>query len=189
MTHIRFSLAFAAALVSCTAGAVQPTHTSGGFSGMGLTPDARLLGWGEFGFAYDREVPGARDTSGHNFVAGFGLLPNLEVSARIAANSLNANGFTDPNAGIRDLSASAKLGIGLDPRNRWRIAGGIADFGGAATNFRTYYGVVSYVRETTEFSGGLAHRPARNGNGARSPLDGPFASAAWAGECPRPRRG
>ena len=179
MTHIRFSLAFAAALVSCTAGAVQPTLTSGGFSGMGLTPDARLLGWGEFGFAYDREVPGARDTSGHNFVAGFGLLPNLEVSARIAANSLNANGFTDPNAGIRDLSASAKLGIGLDPRNRWRIAGGIADFGGAATNFRTYYGVVSYVRETIEFSGGLAHRPARNGNGARSPLDGPFASAAW----------
>jgi hypothetical protein len=152
--------------------------TQGGFTGLSITPNAHLLGWGRFEFLYDRQLPGAVNPSGHNFVAGFGLLPNIEASGRIASNTLNTSLFTDPNGGIRDLSASVKAGIGLDSAGHFRIAAGASDIGGAATNFRTYYGVLTWSQPELEFSGGLARASVRTGSG-RSPLDGPFASAAW----------
>ena len=172
------ALATTAALVAPHAGAVESTMASGGFTGLGVTPTAHLLGWGEFGLAYDRQLPGAVNPEGHNLVAGFGLLPNLEVTGRVAANSpLQANCFVERCSGLRDLSASFKFGIGLDTANRFRIAAGATDIGGAATNFRSYYGVLTYSHEAFEASAGLAQRRARTR--ARSPLDGPFASAAW----------
>lgn len=173
------AVAITAALVSCTAAAVDTTMTQGGFTGLAITPNAHLLDWGRAAFSYDRQLPGAiPDTSGHNFVAGFGLLPNLEASGRIAANDLNSNCFA-VNCGIRDLSASFKAGIGLDTANRFRLAAGAADVGGAATNFRTYYGVLTYSEGPFEASGGFARRGSVRGNRPRSPLDGPFAAAAW----------
>src|SRR5690349_3967881 len=111
--HPPLVIAAAAALLCSTAGAVETNLASGGFTGLGVTPNARLLGWGDFGFAYDRQLPGARDPSGHNYVAGFGLLPNLEVAGRLATNTLSTNCFTE-GCGLRDLSASAKVGIALD---------------------------------------------------------------------------
>jgi hypothetical protein len=165
--------------IACgSAHGVEQTMTQGGFTGLSITPNAHLLGWGRLELAYDRQLPGAVDPTGHNFVAGFGLLPNIEASGRIAANSpLDSNCFTT-GCGLRDLSASVKAGIGLDAAGRYRIAAGAADIGGAATNFRTYYGVLTYSRPELEFSGGLARASSRPG-AARSPLDGPFASAAW----------
>ncbi|HEX2544651.1 MAG TPA: YjbH domain-containing protein [Ramlibacter sp.] len=155
--------------------AVESTITSAGFTGLEITPNARLLEWGRFSFTYDRQLPGARDPSGHNFVGGFGLLPNLEVVGRIAANSpLQTNCFVQRCNGIRDLSVSFKGGIGLDAGNRFFLAAGATDVGGAATNFRSYYGVLTYSADTVELSGGLAKRQI-----GRSPLDGPFAGAAW----------
>lgn len=159
--------------------AVESTMTAGGFTGLEITPNARLLDWGRFAFTYDRQLPGARNPAGHNFVAGFGLLPNFEISGRIAANSpLQSNCFVERCDGIRDLSASFKAGIGLDAANRFHAAVGATDVGGAATNFRSYYGVLTYSGDTVELSGGFASRRIGNGGG-RSPLDGPFASAAW----------
>jgi hypothetical protein len=174
--HPPYVLAVAAALLSSTAYAVDTNLAAGGFTGLGVTPNARLLGWGEFGFAYDNQLPGAADPAGHNFVAGFGLLPNLEVVGRLAANQLHTNCFIE-RCGLGDLSASAKLGIGLDPANRFRIAAGITDFGGAGTNFRSVYGVLTYSRDTVEISGGFARRP--GDRATESPLSGVFGSAAW----------
>ncbi|MDB5900755.1 MAG: hypothetical protein JWP41_4357 [Ramlibacter sp.] len=166
-------------LCSTTAWPVDSTMTQGGFTGLSITPNANILGWGRFDFAYDRQLPGAVDPTGHNFVAGFGLLPNIEVSGRVAANSpMNANCFISACGGIRDLSASVKGGIGLDAAGRYRIAFGAADIGGAATNFRSYYGVLTYGLPEVEVSGGFARRSSTAG-GSQSPLDGPFASAAW----------
>lgn len=170
----------AAALAACPAAAVEVTMTSGGFTGLGLTPDARLVGWGRVDLAYDHQVPGAADPAGHNVVTGFGLFPNLEFGARVAANSpLQANCFREPCGGLRDLSASAKAAIGLDARNRFFIAAGATDVGGQATNFRSYYGVLTYVDPAFEFSGGAANRITTGTQATRSPLNGPFASAAW----------
>lgn len=157
--------------------ALETTMTPGGFTGLGITPSAHLLGWGRFEFTYDNQLPGARDYKGDNFVGGFGLFPNFEVSGRIAANSMNTNCFAEP-CGIRDLSASAKFGIGLDSGNRFRIAGGITDIGGAATRFRSYYGVLTFNEGPFEASAGWAQR-GDTSTGANALLDGPFASAAW----------
>lgn len=170
-------LAAAFTLLSPTAHAVDTNLASAGFTGLGLTPNAKLLAWGEMGLAYDRQLPAAPDPSGHNFLTGFGLLPNLEVVGRLATNRIHASCFT--GCGLRDLSASAKVGIGLDRANRYRIAAGVTDVGGSVTFFRSYYGVLTYSSETLELSGGLARRTAAGGRPARSPLHGVFGSAAW----------
>ena len=104
--------------------------------------------------------------------------PTWRFSGRLAANDLHSNCFTQ-NCGVRDLSASAKGGIGLDAAGRFRIAAGATDIGGAVTYFRTYYGVLTYNEGPVEVSAGLAKRSGEGINNSRSPLDGPFAAAAW----------
>jgi hypothetical protein len=171
------SMLIAGAACTTPALAGDNTMTAAGFSGLGITPNANLLGWGHASLAYDRQLPGVvNDPNGHNFVVGFGLLPNLEVSGRLATNSLNADCRT--GCGARDLSASAKFGIGLDSTNRFRVAAGATDVGGSVTYFRTYYGVLTYSDGPWEVSAGLAHRSG-GFRGSRSPLHGPFAAAAW----------
>jgi len=159
----------------------QTTMTPAAYTGLGITPNAHLLGWGRLEFTYDNQLPGIPSSpSGHNYVLGIGLLPNLEIAGRLAANSpQNSNCFEPPGCGVRDLSASAKAGIGLDAAGRFRIAAGITDVGGAVTYFRSYYGVATYNNGPLEVSAGLAHRAGRGINNSRSPLDGPFAAAAW----------
>lgn len=155
------------------------TLTQAGYTGLGITPSAHLLGWGRAETTYDSQLPGVvRDPTGHNFVLGFGLLPNLEVAGRLATNTLNSNCFTE-GCGTRDLSASGKVGIGLDAAHRFRVAAGATDVGGAATNFRTYYGVLTYNEGPLEASAGLAKRSGAGSGGSKSPLHGPFAAAAW----------
>ncbi|MHB1124331.1 MAG: YjbH domain-containing protein [Ramlibacter sp.] len=152
--------------------------TQAGYTGLGITPNAHLLDWGRMEATYDRQLPGiVRDPSGHNFVVGFGLLPNLEIAGRLATNSLDRNCFTQ-GCGTRDLSASGKVAIGLDAANRFHIAAGVTDVGGAATNFRTYYGVLTYSEGPFEASAGLARRSGARAT-AMAPLHGPFAAAAW----------
>ena len=175
----------AAALALGASGAhsqtVAPTTTltQAGYTGLGLTPNAHLIGWGRADITYDSQLPGVvRDPTGHNFVVGFGLLPNLEVAGRLATNDLNSNCFVE-GCGARDLSASAKVGIGLDTAQRFRIAAGATDIGGAVTYFRTYYGVLTYNQGPLEASAGWAKRSGTGIAGSESPLHGPFAAAAW----------
>ena len=159
--------------------AVNTTLTPGGFTGLNLTPNAHLVPWGRLEATYDNQLPGiVSDPSGHNFVTGFGLFPNVELVGRLAANDLQSNCFTQ-GCGARDLSVSFKAAIGLDAANRYRLAAGVTDFGGAATYFRSYYGVLTYNEGPVELSGGLAKRSGLGINGSKSPLNGPFASAAW----------
>ncbi|WBY02072.1 YjbH domain-containing protein [Ramlibacter tataouinensis] len=162
------------------AAAVDTTMTPAGYTGLGITPNAHLLGWGRLEATYDNQLPGVvANTRGHNYVVGFGLMPNLEISGRLATNTLDSNCFIAPGCGVRDLSGSGKVAIGLDAANRFRIAAGATDVGGAATNFRTYYGVLTYNEGPVEASVGWARRSGARAGGPRSPLDGPFAAAAW----------
>lgn len=154
--------------------------TQAGYTGLAITPNAHLLGWGRLEFAYDNQLPGIpRVPSGHNYVLGFGLLPNLEIAGRMAANSPQGSSCFLVDCGVRDLSASAKAGIGLDAAGRFRVAAGVTDVGGAVTYFRTYYGVATYNEGPLEISAGLARRTGQSRRNSRSPLDGPFAAAAW----------
>jgi hypothetical protein len=176
ITFLVAALAVAPSLVR----AQSTTLTQAGYTGLGITPNAHLLDWGRTEFTYDKQLPGVvRDPTGHNFVVGFGLLPNLEIAARLATGNINGNCFTVGCGAIRDLSASGKLGIGLDAAHRFSVAAGATDIGGAATNFRTYYGVLTFNQGPYEASAGLARRSGSGPGGTRSPLDGPFASAAW----------
>jgi len=173
------TLAAVVALSFPSARAQVTTLTQAGYTGLGITPNAHLIDWGRFETTYDRQLPGlVRDPSGHNFVLGFGLLPNLELVGRLATSSMNRNCFTEGCGNIRDLSASGKVAIGLDSANRFRVAAGATDVGGAATHFRTYYGVLTLNEGPFEASAGLARRSAAI-SGAMSPLHGPFAAAAW----------
>ncbi|MDM0053456.1 YjbH domain-containing protein [Variovorax sp. J22R115] len=158
---------------------------SAGYSGLSVTPTARLMRWGTTALAYDNQVPGAPansryGTSGHNFVAGFGLLPNLEVSGRIAASTLNTHCYTEP-CGVRDLSFNFKAGLPLDRAGRWYAAVGATDLGGAATYFRSAYGVLTYSPDRQlDLSLGYARRENDRFNRASAPpIDGPFASALY----------
>jgi hypothetical protein len=159
--------------------AVEPTLAPAGFTGLGITPNARLLGWGQLGMLYDRQMPGiVSNPGGHNFIAGFGLLPNLEVAGRLATSTIHDYCRSTQGCGAaRDLSASGKLAIGLDAANRFSGGVGVTDVGGAATNFRSYYGVVTYHEGPWEASLGYAQRSSTRGNMA--PLDGVFGGAAW----------
>jgi hypothetical protein len=158
--------------------AVDLTMSPQGYIGLSITPSAHLLGWGDLALAYDRQLPGASDPSGHNFLVGFGLLPHLEMSGRIAANTIHCNGYTRRDCGIRDLSANFKAGLGLGNDSNFGLAVGATDLGGAATQFRTYYGVATYDPGHYQISMGYAVRPAASTSSGRSPLDGPFASVA-----------
>ncbi|MBK0391978.1 YjbH domain-containing protein [Ramlibacter algicola] len=177
----RLLLPIAAAFVASPALAVDTTLTGAGFSGLGITPTAGLLSWGNLGTSYENQVSGiARNTSGHNLALGVGLLPNMEVAGRLATNSLHDNCFFSAGGcGARDLSASGKFGIGLDTAGRWNAAVGITDVGGSVTYFRSYYGVLTYDTGPFQASGGLAKRSGRGINGSASPLSGAFASLAW----------
>lgn len=180
MAHpLTFAVAVSAALATSTGALAQETLAPAGFTGLTVTPNAHLLGWGRAAFGYDRALPGVVSApAGHNYVLGFGLLPNLEIVGRLATRDMDSNCFTQ-GCGIRDLSASAKAGIGLDAANRFRVAAGVTDVGGAATNFRTYYGVLSFDEGPWQLNAGLARRSVSGTRANRSPLHGPFASAAW----------
>ncbi|MBA2964809.1 MULTISPECIES: YjbH domain-containing protein [Ramlibacter] len=173
------TLALAIGMTTLPAWAIDTTLTSAGFTGLGITPNAHLLGWGRMEVGYENQLPGnVRRPDGHNAVLGFGLLPNLEFAGRLATNTIHDNCFTS-GCGARDLSASAKAGIGLDVANRWRVALGATDVGGSVTYFRTYYGVLTFNEGPFEASAGGAKRSGNGVNGSQAPLDGPFAALAW----------
>jgi hypothetical protein len=159
--------------------AVESTLTSAGYTGLAITPNAHLIGWGRTEGTYDNQLPGViQNPTGHNFALGFGLLPNLEISGRLAASELNSSCFVGCGA-ARDLSANGKFAIGLDANNRFRAAIGATDVGGAVSYFKSYYGVLTFNERTYEASLGLARRTGQGVNGSRQPLDGVFGALAW----------
>jgi hypothetical protein len=163
-------LAAAQASSSAPSAAVTSTEalTSAGFSGGTLTPSARTLPYGTLGLRYDPQLIGVKGrTDGHNAVLGVGLLPYVEVAGRIAAHDLHCNlylpGDCDGRGWLRDLSASFKAAVPLDAQHRFSVAAGAVDVGGAATNFRTYYGVLGWREGAFDLSVGYGRSDARYG--------------------------
>lgn len=155
-----------------------------GYTGLGLTPSATPAAWGQVLAAHDQALPGLGFAAkGHSFGVAVGLLPGLEVSGRLATNDLNCNGYglgSDPCIGPvqRDLSASFKLGH----RITWSVLPGVGlsaalganDLGGAATSYRSYYGVLGIDKEPWAVHAGWARAVSDS-----APLRGAFGSLAW----------
>lgn len=184
ISHLFWAGAFFSTASGYSLAMVDATMGPAGFTGLAITPSARILDWGVFSFSYDNQLPGIADrTSGHNFVGAFGLLPNLEIAGRIATNEINSNCYI--YCGARDLSGSGKFGIGLDAAGRYRIAAGVTDLGGKVNYFRSYYGVATYSGDSLDISLGVAKRKGDGiaiGTGvigSESPLHGPFGSVAY----------
>ena len=151
-----------------------------GYSSTGvMTPNAYTLPSGAVGLSYDRQLPGAPDPDGYNIQMGFGLLPSLEMVGRLATNDLNCNMFEAgkcPPGMIRDFSGSLKWQLPVP--GSWsglpKFAIGATDLGGAATYFRSYYGVASQRFDDVEVSLGMASAKVPT-----APLDGVFGSIYW----------
>ena len=154
--------------------------SANGYSGLGIVPSANTLSSGVAVLAHDPSVPGAPITSGYNSQIGFGLTNNLELVGRLATNNQKCNLFQaaacPPNS-YRDFSSSMKWSLPIDwlKVNRFSVALGATDFGGAATYFRSYYVVGTKSFELIDFSFGQA----KKGNSGNSMLDGAMASAIW----------
>ena len=163
---------------------LQPGLAAGGFTGLGITPSATPAGWGQILAAHDQALPGQTvQPRGHSFGLAVGLLPGLEVSGRLATQDLNCNFYglgSNPcnKPGQRDLSASVKLGHRIEwqalPGMGLSAALGANDLGGAATQYRSYYGVLGLDRGPWVLHAGWAR-----GASASAHLHGGFGSLAW----------
>ena len=154
---------------------------SNGYSGLGMIPSANVIDTGKAALAYEDQVPGHLGGPGFNYTVGFGVVDNLEASARLATDSLRCVEFVAgacPPGHIRDFSASAKYRL----PNAWMpfrdkdtsIAFGLTDFGGASSHFSSKYGVITKRVDQIQVSLGAAKSSAD-----QSTLHGFFGGVQW----------
>ena len=169
-------------VLSCPTYAIEAGIAPLGFSGALSTPTAATLATGQAAAAFTPYLDGQGITvDGYNYLLGAGLLPGVEVFGRLATNTVSENCYTT-DCGLRDLSASVKAQVPdlsrwiMPVRPAWMpdLALGATDLGGAATNFRSYYGVATWDNVGWAASVGLARALKDRQQQAR--LDGPFGS-------------
>jgi hypothetical protein len=153
-----------------------------GFTGALSTPSAAVLPVGTAALAFSPYLDGQGiQVDGYNYLAGAGLGLGVEMFGRLATNTVAAHCYEE-YCGLRDLSASMKVQIpnlallmGPSTPAWWpQVAVGATDVGGAATNFRSYYGVATWDQAWWALSMGWADTPSTAQRHAR--LDGAFAS-------------
>ena len=148
---------------------------SNGVSGLHVFPMATIPN-GSLLYNYSNKVIDHSKSEGYNQSLVVGLNSFSEIGLRIADTTVARDMWATPG-GIRDLSASGKVQInpllGVDS---WplKMAVGVTDYGGAATNFRSYYGVATYGQKNWVSSIGYA----LSRNNVNNPLHGAFGSAA-----------
>ncbi len=179
MSQSKFSVLCLSAVVLSAPALAQLAPA--GFTGVINTPTADVLNPGTLGAAWSnsnpeksRDFPGVGGFGSLN--VGFGVLPGLELVGRLAFDGdLQCSMYVQNppcQASTRDLSAGGKYQLPLRLGWNTRFAFGAVDVGGAATNFRSYYGVATSSVGPVDFSLGY-------GKGGRtySSLDGAFGSA------------
>ena len=151
-----------------------------GYTGAINTPTAGVLDWGNAALALSNSNPEVarsfRQGSFGSLNMGVGVLPGLEVVGRLSYDGdLNCNAYTAACfSRSRDLSVSSKYQLPLTLWNNTRLAIGMTDFGGAATNYRQSYAVATSPWNNAEFSLGYSQNHSTN-----ALLKGPFASVRY----------
>lgn len=184
--HIKWGSVSYAAWLACSpllAQAEEPWPTAQlaptGYTAAINSPTADVLPWGGAGLSLSNSNPerARRKTDGSfgSVDAGFGLLPGLELVGRLAYDGdLDCNGFLRTCVdNQRDLSVSAKYQLPIELPLDTRLALGFTDYGGAATRYRSYYGVATSTWGPLDLSLGYG-RP----KSAAALLDGVFGSVA-----------
>jgi hypothetical protein len=156
-----------------------------GYTGAINTPTADVTEAGTIVFSFTNSIPErGRDFPNDGLFGGlnlgFGLLPGLEAIGRLAFDGdLNCDLYQQKGpcaASIRDLSVGAKYQLPLKrlPFDS-RLAVGLSDYGGAATNFRQVYGVGTSSLGPIDLSLGFSKAPNAVGAG-NGLMDGAFGS-------------
>ncbi len=159
---------------SAMAGEFQHSLAQEPYTGLLKTPNAQVADYGLAQFDFSNPIERSSGyIDGYNYMATAGLFPGLEVTGRIATQEHDSNCFTE-GCGIRDLSASAKYQLPFIPKEWFDVAIGARDMGGAANNFRAYYGVLSKQWQQLRFTAG-----AGTSESALGQLDGPFGGVEW----------
>lgn len=167
-------------LAATTAAHAQNYLSPNGYSGLGLVPSAKVLESGTSSLSTDKNIPGTGNTDGRSSQIGFGVMPGWELVGRMATNDAKCNMFRAgacPPDMIRDISASFKWAPELDwlKSQKINLALGATDLGGAATYFRSYYGVASKdLGHDVEVRLGAAHAPSE-----RAYLKGAMGAVSW----------
>ena len=162
---ISFHIAVAISVTICLPKYSTAANGTGAFGGLSLTPTAQIDS-GAMTSQFQNRVIGTGRYDGINLTNVFGLSEFLEVGGRIAANTTTVNLYTG-DGGNRDLSASVK--VQLNPllgyvSSPLKVSFGASDVGGAATLFRSYYGVASYSGKSWGASAGYAKAGVNNFN-------------------------
>ncbi|MEZ9303793.1 YjbH domain-containing protein [Vibrio breoganii] len=149
-----------------------------GFSGLIFTPNAQTIEAGRGSALFSQGVPYRGSIAElDSWYVNAGVFPHLEVGGRIVTQTYDCNIYTEPDCGIRDLSASAKFQLPyLEDLTGFNLAFGAQDIGGAASNFDAYFVVADTEIESfnLRLSGGYGQSDLSLGV-----LDGPFAGAEW----------
>lgn len=149
-----------------------------GYLGSINTPVAKVLAHGDLAASFGNSIPEVKNPfpgEGHfgSITAGLGLLPGLEAFGRL---SFAGDGWCNQyqpecRTSSRDLSISGKYQLPLVLPGNTRLAAGMTDYGGAATNYRGTYVVGTSDLGVADVSLGYAHKISAN-----ALLDGVFAS-------------
>ena len=182
------ALALAAVLLlPLTSEAINNSNWQGGqlapsgYSAAINTPTADVLPFGNAGLALSNSNPEVarrlHGTGGFGSInAGLGIFPGLELVGRLAfEGDLQCNTFSiacKSRAGQRDLSLSGKYRLPLTLPGNSRLALGFTDYGGAATNYRQTYAVLSKTWGALDVSAGYGRAGSKN-----ALLRGAFGSA------------
>lgn len=146
------------------------------YTGLLMTPNTEVSEYGVFQAGFSNPIE--RRTGyidAYNYFGSFGLLPNLEVTGRVAADNNNNNLYVNnPDNSNRDLSVSAKYHLPFIPERWFSAAIGARDIGGSVNHFAAYYGVVSKQWWQLRFNAGLGKSKSRLGQ-----MDGPFGGVEW----------
>ncbi|WNC71167.1 hypothetical protein RGQ13_13685 [Thalassotalea psychrophila] len=134
---------------------INNSYSMQAFTGVFNTPTAEVINWGDFGFSYSDNYFDQGNTelydkgfqNYHDLKFGVGILPGLEVVARLATETWACNGITEGGCGTRDLSGSIKWQIPFIPKDWFSLAIGGQDVGGSVVKSEAYY--VSASKEFT----------------------------------------
>lgn len=137
-----------------------------GYTGALVTPTADVMAPNTIQLSYTNDNPERPSRfPGEPYGSvnlGIGLLPGLEVVGRVAFDGdLQCNLFKPQGecpAGLRDHSFGLKYQLPYAFSGGTRIAVGVTDFGGAATNFRSIYGVATSEMGSWDVSLGYGRR-------------------------------
>lgn len=171
--HLTLAILFGLASHACIA-EQQRSLSQEPYTGLLKIPNAEVTDYGRFQFGLSNSVEyRGHYIDGYNYMPSFGLFPGLELVGRIATRDNHSNCYVE-GCGIRDLSASAKYKPPFIPAHWFDVAVGARDMGGAANNFKAYYGVLSKELWQLRFTAGLGSSESQLGQ-----LDGVFGGIEW----------